>query len=130
MSNSIPDGWHTVTPRLVVSDAAQLVHFLKQVFGASGEFQSERPSVIKIGDSLIMISSAGPREAMTSFLYVYVNDVDETQRLAVDAGAKSLEEPWDTPYGDRRGMIQDPWGNIWQIAAPLECGGKRSATPL
>jgi PhnB protein len=116
MSNSIPDGWHTVTPRLVVRDAAQLVDFLKQVFGATGEFQTERPSVIKIGDSFIMISSVGPREAMTSFLYVYVNDVDKTQRLAIDAGAKSLEEPWDTPYGDRRGMIQDPWGNVWQIA--------------
>jgi len=53
---------------------------------------------------------------MPGFLYVYVADADDAYRRALDAGAVSLEEPWDTPYGDRRGMFQDPHGNVWQIA--------------
>jgi PhnB protein len=116
MTKPIPEGWHTVTPRLVVPDPAALVEFLKQAFGATGDLQTERPSVIRIGDSLVMISSVGPREAMPAFLYVYVDDVDRTYLRALDAGALSLEEPLDTPYGDRRGMSQDPCGNVWQIA--------------
>jgi PhnB protein len=116
MTNPTPEGWHSVTPRLVVSDPAMLVEFLKQAFGATGDLQTERPSVIRIGDSLVMVSSVGPREAMPSFLYVYVEDIDATYQRALEAGAVSLEEPLDTPYGDRRGMVQDPCGNVWQIA--------------
>ena len=116
MTNPTPEGWHSVTPRLVVSDPAMLVEFLKQAFGATGDLQTERPSVIRIGDSLVMVSSVGPREAMPGFLYVYVEDIDATYQRALEAGAVSLEEPLDTPYGDRRGMVQDPCGNVWQIA--------------
>jgi PhnB protein len=116
MTKSIPEGWHSVTPRLVVLEPALQVEFLKQVFGATGEFRADRPSVITIGDSLVMVSGVGPREAMPAFLYLYVDDADTTYQLALEAGAISLEEPWDTPYGDRRGMVQDPSGNIWQIA--------------
>ncbi len=47
-----------------------------------------------------------------------MNDADETYRLAVNAGAHSIEEPVDTPYGDRRAMVEDKWGNTWQIATP------------
>jgi len=115
-SDFTPEGWHTVTPRIVAHDAKQLVGFLEQVFGASGEYQQDRPSVIWIGDSIIMISDAGIRSPMTAFLYVYVNDTDATYRRAMDAGARSLEEPSDTPYGDRRCMVEDNWGNTWQIA--------------
>jgi PhnB protein len=120
MTKSTPEGWHSVTPRLVVSDAAMLVEFLMQAFGATGDLQTERPSVMRIGDSLVMVSSVGPREAMPAFLYVYVDDIDATYKRALDAGAVSLEEPWDTPYGDRRGMVQDPCGNVWQIATRKE----------
>ena len=116
MTKALPDGWHSVTPRLVVSDTAMLVDFLKQAFGATGDFRTDRPSVIKIGDSLVMVSSVGPREAMTAFLYLYVDDIDTTYQRALEAGAVSLEEPAETPYGDRRGMVQDPCGNVWQIA--------------
>lgn len=116
MTKSIPEGWHSVTPRLVVRDALMLVAFLKQAFDATGDLRIDRPSVIKIGDSLVMVSSEGPRDAMTAFLYLYVDDIDTTYGRALEAGAVSLEEPWDTPYGDRRGMVQDPCGNIWQIA--------------
>jgi uncharacterized glyoxalase superfamily protein PhnB len=116
MTRNIPEGWHSVTPRLVVHDTAKLVEFLKQAFGASGDFRADRPSVIKIGDSLVMVSSVGPRDAMPAFLYLYVDDIDTTYQRALEAGAVSLEEPLDTPYGDRRGMVQDPSGNVWQIA--------------
>jgi len=115
-SNFAPEGWHTVTPRLVVRDARQLVEFLKQVFGATGEYQTERPSVITIGDSILMVSDAGIRSPMASFFYVYVSDTDTTHQRAIEAGARSLEAPFDTPYGDRRCMVEDEWGNAWQIA--------------
>ena len=111
-----PEGWHSITPRLVARDPAGLVQFLKDVFGARGEFASDVPSEIEIGDSLVMVSGAGPREATSSFLYLYVEDADATYQRAVEAGAKSIEEPADMPYGDRRAMIEDPGGNVWQIA--------------
>ena len=112
----VPNGWQTVTPRIVAQDAKLLVEFLNRVFGAAGEYQQARPSEVRIGDSMIMISDAGVRSPMTAFLYVYVSDTDSTYRPALAAGARSLEEPFDTPYGDRRCMVEDKWGNTWQIA--------------
>src|SRR6266550_6640427 len=120
MAKSIPEGWHSVTPRLVVLDAAKLVQFLKHAFSATGHFRADRPSVIKIGDSLVMVGNADQRGAMPAFLYLYVDDTDMTYQRALEAGAASLEEPWDTPYGDRRGMVRDPCGNVWQIATHQE----------
>jgi PhnB protein len=120
MTKSIPEGWHSVTPRLVVHDPALQVEFLKQAFGATGDFRTDWPSVITIGDSLVMVSSVGPRDAMPAFLYLYVDETDATYQRALEAGAVSLEEPAETPYGDRRGMVQDPCGNVWQIATYKE----------
>jgi PhnB protein len=120
MTNPIPEGWHSVTPRLLVHDTARLVEFLKQAFGATGEFRTDIPSVISIGDSLVMISGVGRRDPMPAFLYLYVDDIDATYQRALDAGAESLEAPQDMPYGDRRGMVKDPCGNIWQIATYKE----------
>ena len=114
--NYVPEGWPVLIPRIVAHQAAQLVEFVKHVFGASGDYQSERPTVLKIGESMIMISETGVRDPMPAFLYVYVEDTDETYRRAIQAGAKSLEKPGDVPYGDRRSMIKDQWGNVWQIA--------------
>jgi PhnB protein len=116
MGKPAPDGWHSVTPRLVVHDVAKLIQFLKQAFDATGDLCTDRPSVMRIGDSLVMLSSVGPRDAMPGFLYLYVDDTDATYRRALEAGALSLEEPAEMPYGDRRGMIEDPCGNVWQIA--------------
>jgi tRNA-Thr(GGU) m(6)t(6)A37 methyltransferase TsaA len=116
----LPNGWHGLTPRIVVDDVAGLVKFLRQVFDATGELHPDRPAVMQIGDSVIMISSVGPREAMAAFLYLYVEDADAAYRRALQAGAQALEEPRDTPYGDRRGMVQDRWGNVWQIATLKE----------
>jgi uncharacterized glyoxalase superfamily protein PhnB len=116
MAKSIPEGWHSVTPRLVVRDPAKLVQFLRDAFGATGDFQTSAPSVMRIGDSNIMVSGAGPREPTAALLHLYVDDADATYRRALAAGAVTLEEPEDMPYGDRRAMVKDPFGNDWQIA--------------
>src|SRR5882672_3069404 len=118
-SHFVPEGWHTVTPRIVAHDAKQLVEFLKHVFGATGEYRQALPSEIRIGDSVIMISDAGTRSPMNAFLYVYVSDTDATYERALDAGARVLEEPSIMPYGDRRCMVEDKWGNTWQIATHM-----------
>jgi PhnB protein len=112
----IPEGWHTVTPRITVEGAAELVKFLNHTFGAVGDFRSDRPSEIRIGDSVIMVANSGVRDPMPAFLYVYVDDVDMTFRRALEAGATPLEDPRVVPYGDRRAMVRDRWGNLWQIA--------------
>jgi PhnB protein len=118
MNRFQPEGWHTVTPRIITSEAEELVRFVKKVFRGQGEFQVNRPAEIRIGDSLLMISKGdGLREPVAAFLYVYVEDVDETYRRAVKAGAETLELPSDFPYGDRRAMVKDTWGNLWQIAS-------------
>jgi uncharacterized glyoxalase superfamily protein PhnB len=116
MANSIPEGWHSITPRLVVHDPAMLVRFLTQAFDASGEYRADAPSLLRIGDSIVMVSGVGPRKPMAAFLYLYVDDADATYRRALDAGAVSLETPRETPYGDLRAMVVDPCGNEWQIA--------------
>ncbi len=113
---AIPAGWHCVTPRLVVHDPERLVRFLARVFGASGSYTVDAPSQMRIGDSIVMVSGAGSREPRPAFLYVYVDDADATYERALEAGAVSLEQPGETPYGDRRAMIEDPFGNHWQIA--------------
>ena len=124
-SHFIPEGWSSVTPRIVAHDAKQLVEFLKKVFGATGEYRQDIPSVIRIGESVVMINEAGIRSPTTAFLYVYVNDTDTTYQCALNAGARSLEEPSDMPYGDRRCMVEDMWGNTWQIATYM--GERRAA---
>jgi uncharacterized glyoxalase superfamily protein PhnB len=100
----------------VVHDPAKLVDFLKKAFGASGDLTADSPSVIRIGDSMVMVSGVDPRDPRPAFLYLYVDDVDATHQRALEAGAVCLEEPADMPYGDRRGMVRDPCGNEWQIA--------------
>ena len=120
MTKSIPAGWHSVTPRLVSHDAGKLVKFLKQAFGGTGDFHPDMPAQIRIGDSLVMVSEVGVRAAMPAFLYLYVDDIDATYERALKAGGESLEEPRDMPYGDRRCMVKDPGGNIWQVATHNE----------
>ena len=111
-----PPGYHSVTPRLVVSDAAGAVEFLRATFDAVGEVEVGRPAEVRIGDSLVMVTPADERELFPAFLYVYVEDADLVYRRALDAGAVSVEAPLDTPYGDRRAMVRDPFGNVFQIA--------------
>jgi PhnB protein len=111
-------GFRTVTPRLVVDDVAGLVGFFQLVFEANGDVEQGRPVELQLGDSVVLVSSTGAREAFPGFLYVYVDDADRTYEAAVRAGATALEAPLDTSYGDRRAMVRDPFGNVIQIAHP------------
>ena len=115
-----PAGYHTVTPRIVVEDVDGVVRFLRGTFGAIGEVTAGRPAELRIGDSLVMISGAGERDMFPAFLYVYVDDADAVYERAIAAGASTIEAPLDTPYGDRRAMVRDPFGNVFQIAHRLE----------
>lgn len=108
-----------MTPRIVVADVQAQVDFLRFVFDAAGDVVPGLPAEIRIGDSLVMISPATERAAFTAFLYVYVDDADLVFDRALEAGAVVLEEPLDTPYGDRRAMVRDPFGNVFQIAHQL-----------
>jgi uncharacterized glyoxalase superfamily protein PhnB len=101
---------------MVVRDVAAEVEFLRAVFGATGDVPEGRPAEVRIGDSLVMVGASGERELFPAFLYIYVADVDRTYQRAMAAGAVSEEVPRDTPYGDRRAMVRDPSGNVFQIA--------------
>jgi PhnB protein len=106
-----PAPYHSVTPRMVGS-----VEFLRKVFDATGDVHDDRPAEVRIGDSLVMVSPAGGRAAFPASLYVYVDNADSAHVRALAAGAVTIEEPLDTPYGDRRAMVRDPFGNVFQIA--------------
>ncbi|WP_245922229.1 VOC family protein [Nocardia nova] len=118
-----PPGFRSVTPRMVVADHPAAVAFLRTVFGATGDVEPNRPTEVRVGDSLIMVSESGEREPFPAFLYIYVDDVGATYQRAVAAGADTLEAPLDTPYGDRRAMVRDPFGNVYQIASRLGPAG-------
>jgi uncharacterized glyoxalase superfamily protein PhnB len=108
----------TIIPRMFVADPRAAVEFLRKVFDAKGEVTDGRPADISIGDSRILISDTSERDAFPAFLYIYVADADHTYERATAAGAVSMETPRATPYGDRRAMVRDPFGNIYQIATP------------
>jgi len=119
----IPDGFHTVTPYLLVSDAGGLIDFLKRAFGAEEIHRSAGPdgnvahAQMKIGDSMIMMGQAKDEwKPMPCMLYLYVEDVDAWYRRAIEAGGISVREVNDEAYGDRAGGVQDPVGNQWWIA--------------
>jgi uncharacterized glyoxalase superfamily protein PhnB len=108
---------------MVVADHPAAAAFLRTVFGATGDVEPNRPTEVRVGDSLIMVSESGEREPFPAFLYIYVDDVEATYQRAVTAGAVTLEAPLDTPYGDRRAMVRDPFGNVYQIASRLSPPG-------
>jgi PhnB protein len=117
-----PEGFHSVTPRMVVKDVSAEVEFLRVVFNAVGDVHPDRPAEIRVGDSLVMVTPATERELFPAFLYIYVDNADSTYRRAIEAGAETIEEPLDTPYGDRRAMVRDPSGNVFQIAHRMTVG--------
>jgi uncharacterized glyoxalase superfamily protein PhnB len=104
---------------MVVKDPEATFAFLSAVFDAQGELRPGQPIEAQIGDSLVMVSGAGERDLFPAFLYVYVEDADAIYARAIAAGAVSIEQPLDTPYGDRRAMVRDPAGNVFQLAHPL-----------
>src|SRR5580658_4633644 len=104
--NVIPEGWHSITPRIFVRDPKRLVGFLKLAFRAQGEYRTDRPSEIRIGDSLVMVSGPRPDGAvMHAWLYLYDADADAAYARALEHGATAIEPPGDTHYGDRRATI-------------------------
>ena len=112
-----PVGWSTITPRIVTNDVRGLIAFLRAAFDAEGEYVCGRPSQLKIGDSMLMVSDGGGiRPSMPAFLHLYVPDADHTYARAIAAGAHAIEEPMVMPWGDRRATVSDDWGNIWQIS--------------
>ncbi len=122
----VPDGYHSVTPYLTVPGVARLIDFLKEAFGAveiermargDGTVQHAQ---VKIGDSFVMMGEPQPPRPSPATLYLYVDNVDEVYRRAIEAGGKSLREPRNEFYGDRGGGVEDPAGNQWWIATHVE----------
>lgn len=123
----IPDGFHALTPYLIVPGAGRLIEFLKRAFGAEEVFRSDRPdgtighAQVKIGDSMLEMGEAGGQWQPTPCsLHLYVPDSDATYRRALEAGATSLSEPVEKFYGDREAAVRDPSGNQWFIATHVE----------
>jgi uncharacterized glyoxalase superfamily protein PhnB len=124
----IPEGFHTITPYLVVNGAEKVIRFMKDAFGAQVAFEPMmRPdgkimhAELKIGDSIVMISDASEHAPATSdMLHLYVPNVDAVYQKALKAGATSETEPSDQFYGDRSGGVRDPAGNRWFIATHIE----------
>jgi PhnB protein len=123
----IPEGYHTVTPYLVVKGAAQLIDFLKQAFDAEEIQRMALPdgtishAEVRIGDSVVMLGEAqGEYPSMPAMLHLYVEDVDTVYQRVLGAGATSLREPVNEFYGDRIGGVRDSFGNQWWIATHME----------
>lgn len=131
----VPEGYHTVTPYLCVSGAADALEFYKNAFGAIEICRMPDPSgkighaEIRIGDSHIMLADEFPEMNFRSpqsiggtpvTLYLYVDDVDATVNQAVNAGAKLVKPVEDQFYGDRSGSIEDPFGHSWHVATHKE----------
>ena len=124
----IPEGYHTVTPYLVVDGAEKIIAFMTEAFGAKPHFgPMKRPdgkvmhAEMKIGDSVVMISDSNERaKANTSMLHLYVPNVDAVYQKAVKAGGISEMEPTNQFYGDRSGGVKDPAGNRWYIGTHVE----------
>ena len=132
----IPDGYHSITPMLIVKDGLKAIEYYKKVFGAIDKGTMMMPdnksvahAELMIGDSKIMLSDEFPKMKSLSptsiggspvSLYLYVEDVDKTFNLAIAEGGKSLFPVQDRFYGDRHGSIQDPFGHIWSIATHIK----------
>lgn len=123
----IPDGYHTITPFIVVKNIQGLIKFLKEALDAKEIFKMETPdgkvmhAEIKIGDSIIMMGESSDKyPPKTAALYVYVKDVDKTYKQAIKAGATSTMEPANQFYGDRTAGLSDDFGNTWWLGTHVE----------
>ena len=124
----VPEGYHTVTPYLVVDGAEKVIKFMKEAFGAQQVFEPMmRPdgkvmhAEFKIGNSIVMLADSSERaQATSTMLYLYVPNVDAVYQKAIKAGGTSLMEPADQFYGDRSGGVKDPAGNRWHIGTHIE----------
>jgi uncharacterized glyoxalase superfamily protein PhnB len=131
MTKPIPDGFHTATPSLVVSNSKEAIEFYKKAFDANEIYQMPAPdgkmmhAMIQIGDSFVMMSDEFPAmgcKAPTSIggtavtIHLYVEDADKIFNQAVKAGAKVAMPIMDVFWGDRFGTVTDPYGHSWAIA--------------
>ena len=124
---AIPEGYPTVTPYLMVLDAAKFIAFMSTVFGARTTEQLLRPdgkighTELRVGDSLIMLSEASESHPATPvMLHVYVEDVDAAFERAVRAGGTVVSKPTNQFYGDRSGGVKEQSGNTIWIATHVE----------
>jgi len=124
---AVPEGFHTVTPYLVVDNAAGLIDFMQKAFDGKLNFITKDDddkivhATVTIGDSTIMISDTMEGTSpQTAMLYLYVEDVDNMFRKAVQAKATSIHEPKNEFYGDRAGAVKDGHGNVWWISTHVE----------
>jgi len=136
----VPEGYNSVSPYLVVPGVAQLLEFVKEVFGAVERFRMPNAdgqimhAEVTIGDTVVMMGE-GPHEGEVhpGYLHVYVPDADATYARALKAGATSIREPADQFYGDRNAGVRDASGNTWWIAtrvrevSPEELAGHSGA---
>jgi PhnB protein len=125
--NPVPDGFHTVTPFLIVDQASRLITFIEQAFNGktTSIMKTEDGQImhatVRIGDSEIMVAdSMGRNSSGIAKLYLYLDDVDSFYEQALSAKGTSLREPVDEFYGDRSAGVKDPWGNEWWIATHIE----------
>lgn len=125
----IPEGYHSVTPYLVVEGAADLIDFIKSVFGGHERFRMPGAhggvghAEVQIGDSVIMLADSSEAESNVEFpamIHLYVDDCDAVYRAALSAGATSEREPANQFYGDRNAGVRDRFGNLWFIATHVE----------
>jgi len=133
----IPEGYTSVTPYLIVKDAAKAIEYYKKVFGAKEIFRMDGPNnkighaELQIGNARIMLADENPsmgqgHSSATSIgsspvsLYLYIPDVDRVVERAVAEGAKIIKPIQDQFYGDRSGFVQDPFGHFWGIATHVE----------
>jgi len=127
----IPEGYHSITPALIVKDGNAAIEFYKKGFGAEERHRMKSPdgrighAELRIGDSIVMLTDEFPEMKCLSpksiggspvSMYIYVEDVDDTINKAVSAGAKVLDPVKDQFWGDRHGRIEDPFGHLWFIA--------------
>jgi PhnB protein len=131
----IPDGYHSVTPYLIVKGAAKALDYYKQALGATELFRVDGPggtvghAEIKIGDSIVMLADEFPQmgfrgpEALGGSpvgLMIYVPDVDTQFAQALAAGGTVVKPLQNQFYGDRSGTIRDPFGHLWTISTHVE----------
>ena len=130
----IPEGYHSVTPYLVIDGAAEALEYYKTAFGAIELFRMEHEgkighAEIKIGDSPIMLADPHPAEGHVSpktlggspvGIMIYVDDVDTIFQQAIAAGGTEKKALQDQFYGDRSGTLTDPFGHVWTVATHKE----------
>lgn len=132
------EGFHTITPYLVAREATGLVEFVKEAFGGIETLQSVGTAggmhaELRVEDSMLMIGGGEGFDSRPAEIHLYVEDADAVYRRALAAGASSLYEPMDQPYGDREAGVKDLAGNHWYIGTHRATGkapeGMRAVTP-